>query len=294
MSTDQKMSVNSSLSDRVSWTGDAQVRVRKFQRVIAVAKRCSIFLGKNFPNAFPLVFVLGHPKSGTTWMCQLLADYFRLPFPQHSIMPLGCSAVLHSFEAPSKKYGKGVYMVRDGRDTVVSTYFHTRGRLLAGAKNRYYAKLFEGLDPNAEPSTNIATFLRHLHANPTGGFSKLPSWGQHVDAYFDKAHENLQIAKYEDLLEDGCGTLGNLVSKMSGCDADPDRVADTINRFSFKKQTGRKQGEENRGSYLRKGEAGDWKNHFSLEAAQLFHQYYGSALIRAGYAEDANWVKQVQ
>ncbi len=292
--TTKKDIVNSSLSDRVSWTGQSQARVRKYGRVIAVAKRFSIFFGKTFPNAFPLVFVLGHPKSGTTWMCQLLADYFRLPFPQHSIMPIGCSAVVHSFEAPSKKYRKGVYMIRDGRDTVVSTYFHVRGRLLAGGKERHNRTLFAGLDPNAEPSANIATFLRRLHANPTGGLSKLPSWGQHVNAYFEKGHENLQIVKYEDLLDDGCRAFGEVVSKMAGCEADVERVADTVRRYSFKNQTGRKQGQENRGSYLRKGEAGDWKNHFSKEAAEVFHQYYGTALIRAGYVADANWINQVQ
>lgn len=185
-------------------------------------------------------------------------------------------------------------MVRDGRDTVVSTYFHVRGRLLAGGKERHNKKLFEDLDPNAEPSTNMATFFRRLHANPTGGLSKLPSWGQHVNAYFDKGHENLQIVKYEDLLEDGCRTFGEVVSKMAGCEADVERVADTIRRYSFKNQTGRKKGEENRGSYLRKGEAGDWKNHFSKEAAELFHEYYGTALIRAGYVADTDWIEQVQ
>jgi len=254
--------VDANLANRVNWDGHSQARVRKYRRLISLSKRCSIFFGKNFPNAFPLLFVLGHPKSGTTWMCQLLADYLRLPFPQHSIMPLGCAAVLHSFEAPSKKYRNGVYMVRDGRDSAVSTYFHTRGRLLAGGKEKYYRKLFDGLDIDAEPRENMATFLDRLFKYPTGGWMKLPSWGSHVKSYFDHASENLHLARYEDLLIDGKATLATIIERLTGDSADDDRIAETIQRYSFKNQSGRKPGQENRGSYLRKGQAGDWKNHF--------------------------------
>ena len=47
------------------------------------------FLGTRFPKSIPLVFVLGYPKSGTTWACQLAADYLQLPFPRYSLLPVG-------------------------------------------------------------------------------------------------------------------------------------------------------------------------------------------------------------
>jgi len=290
---ESKPQVSSNLADRVSWDGALQKRVRRYGRVISLAKKTSIFCGKSFPNAFPLLFVLGHYKSGTTWMCQLLADYLRIPFPQHSILPIGCPAVVHSLEVPSKKYRNGVYMIRDGRDSAISAYFHYRGRMLAGSKVKYHQKLFDGLDPNGEPTDNMATFIQRLLDHPSGGWTKLPNWGDHVKKYFELDANQLKMAKYEDLLSDGPATLANIVEQVTGEESDSDRISETINRYSFKKQTGRSSGDENRNSYLRKGQAGDWKNHFSKEAAEIFCKRYGDVLIRAGYESDTNWIDQV-
>lgn len=285
--------ISSDLAERVDWAGGAQARVHRYGRVISLAKRTSIFCGKNFPNAFPLLFVLGHYKSGTTWMCQILSDYLRIPFPQYSIMPLGCKAVLHSYEVPSSKYRSGVYMIRDGRDSAVSAYFHIRGQMLAGNPAKYNKKMFAGLDLEAEPIENMATFVQRLLDYPSGGWTKLPNWGDHVKAYFELEEKNLKLAKYEDLLDDGPGTLSGIVEQLTGEEADMERINETINRFSFKRQTGRSQGDENRKSYLRKGQAGDWRNHFSREAAEIFNQRYGDVLVKAGYETDGSWVNEV-
>ena len=227
-------------------------------------------------------------------MCQLLADYMRIPFPQHSILPLGCASVLHSFEAPSKKYKTGVYMLRDGRDSATSTYFHVRGRLMAGSTAKFHKRVFEGLDPEAPPVENMEIFLRRLHDHPPGGWTKLPSWGAHVSAYYEYSQDKLCLVRYEDLIGDGVKTFSDLIKKLTGEEPDPSRIEETIGRFSFKRQTGRKQGDENRSSYLRKGQAGDWANHFSRGAAQFFHETYGDVLIRAGYESDHSWVEKVQ
>jgi hypothetical protein len=286
--------VSSGLDERIQWNGEAQARMHKYRRLIGVSKRMSIFLGKRFPNAFPLLFVLGHPKSGTSWMCQLLSDYLRLPFPQHSIMPLGCAAVLHSFEAPSERYRTGVYMVRDGRDTAVSTYFHTRGQLAGGNASPYHQRLFDGLDIDADPRDNMETFLKRLEQYPTGGWSKLPGWGDHVKAFFNLQNNSLCLMRFEELLADGEASLGKVIQHITGSPADESRVRETIDRFSFERQTGRKKGEENRGSYLRSGKAGDWVNHFSPAAAKYFDEIYGETLVLAGYESSRDWVHTVQ
>ena len=288
-----KMSIDTGLSDRVTWNGKTQARQQKYRRVIGLSKRCSIALGKTFPNAFPFVFVLGHPKSGTTWMCHLLADYLRLPFPQYSLFPLGCPAVLHSLEIPSRKYRTAVYTLRDGRDTVVSTYFHVRGRLLSGKATRHQQQLFDGLDPEADPKINLERFIERWIEAPAGGWSRLPDWGSHVGASLKAAEGTLQIVKYEDLLKDANATLATLVENLTQEQSDAERIAETVRRCSFQRQSGRKQGQENRGSYLRKGEAGDWRNHFTPSAAKLFDNHFGEVLIQANYEPDHSWVDEV-
>jgi hypothetical protein len=253
----------------------------------------SVFLGTRFPHAVPLLFVLGYPKSGTTWVCQLLADYFRLPFPQHSIFPLGCAAVVHSFEAPSNKYQRGVYVMRDGRDAMVSAYFHRRGRMLSSAPSAFHKKLFEGLNPNDEPCKNMKLFLERTLVRPTAGWTRVANWATHVGAYLDMEVPHLPSVRYEDLLSDGEKTLSKLVYHLTGTEADVDRVRASLERHSFQTQTGRRQGEENQESYLRKGQSGDWVNHFSREAAELFDHHFGDILIKAGYTKDHTWVQNV-
>jgi hypothetical protein len=281
------------LANRGRWDSSAKSRGEKYRRLIGISKRLSIMLGKRCPGAVPLLFVLGYPKSGTTWMCQLLADYFRIPFPQYAIFPLGFPAVLHSFEKPSSSYRSGVYMLRDGRDALVSSYFHVRGLMLGGSPAAYYRKLFAGLDPQAPARENLETYFERFLKYPTGGWTKLPHWGEHVRSFLSLKPGSLVGVKYEELLFDGPATLGGAIEQLVGSVANSERIAEALRRCSFESQSGRKQGEESRDSYFRKGEAGDWKNHFSPTMAKLFAEQFGDVLIAAGYEPDSSWAKQV-
>jgi hypothetical protein len=65
-----------------------------------------------------------------------------------------------------------------------------------------------------------------------------------------------------------------------------------VEKYSFAKQTGRKAGQEDRKSFLRRGGSGDWKNHFTREAAEMFEDRCGASLRALGYAEDGSWVEE--
>ena len=65
---------------------------KPLQDKLCAASHCvTFFLGLKCPRSIPMVFVLGYPKSGTTWAAQLVADYLQMPFPQHSLQPMGSS-----------------------------------------------------------------------------------------------------------------------------------------------------------------------------------------------------------
>ena len=81
------------------------------------------------------------------------------------------------------------------------------------------------------------------------------------------------------------------MSELTGEEADPDRVAESLNRFSFQRQAGRRPGDEQRSSFLRKGAVGDWANHFTGTAAEIFDRWCGEMLVRAGYETDRSWVR---
>ena len=61
-------------------------------------------------------------------------------------------------------------------------------------------------------------------------------------------------------------------------------------RFS-KKAGGRHVGQEDSRSHYRRGEAGDWRNHFTPSLAGAFRDRYGELLVRLGYESDDRWAR---
>jgi hypothetical protein len=63
-------------------------------------------------------------------------------------------------------------------------------------------------------------------------------------------------------------------------------------RFA-KKAGGRHVGQEDSRSHYRRGEAGDWRNHFSPELAAAFRDRYGELLLMLGYENDVCWARDL-
>lgn len=264
-------------------------------RLRALSHKITWQLGTRFPNTFPMVFVVGYPKSGTTWISSLVADVLQLPFPKHSLLPIGCPAVVHGHETVWPSYPRAVYTVRDGRDSLVSFYFHMARQIPDGPNPtlpRWLRPYFPALKDKHDVASNIAKFveaqLDRPHASPV-------TWPEHVRSFYDPKggtrNPNAVALRFEDLLADGPGALQTAMDELCGEPVDPDRVSMALDKFSFARQSkGREAGAEDRSSFLRKGQAGDWKNYFTTEAARIFAEKAGDALILAGYESDLGWV----
>lgn len=261
------------------------------QRIMRrVSHRVTWWIGRSCKSSVPLVFVVGYPKSGTTWMCQLAADYLQLPFPRFSILPIGCPAVVHGHETVQNNDPRGIYSIRDGRDALVSFYFHLARELPEGDRpqlTRNQRAIFPGLTNKADVATNFPRFLERQMTRPT---ATRANWGDHVMSCLEARRSDWAMLKYEDLLADGPRALSEAMATVSGQEADPEKVRSALDRFSFAKQAGRRAGQENRSSFLRKGQAGDWHNHFTRPTAEMFDRWCGKALIGAGYEPDNAWV----
>lgn len=61
-------------------------------------------------------------------------------------------------------------------------------------------------------------------------------------------------------------------------------------RHNFRVLTWKRLGRrEDPKSHLRKGQPGDWRNHFDDELKKLFKAKFGETLVRAGYENDDSW-----
>ena len=91
----------------------AIIKLHAFQRYVAWYHLQ--FLFKN-------IRVTEFPKSGGTWLCQMLGELLALDFPRNAPLPMK-KCIQHS-HYPGPSCYKTIVVVRDGRDVLTSAYFH--------------------------------------------------------------------------------------------------------------------------------------------------------------------------
>ena len=260
-------------------------------------QRTNRFVITHYGESFPIYVVSEYPKSGGTWLGRMVADCLQLPFPQQYRLPLAMSCVVHTHWAYDARLRRAFYLYRDGRDVMVSLYFHRMRRI---GEQRYvsdwrhkqvYERLFgKGYDA-ADVKRHLPRFIEQEFNDPRD--SRL-TWRQHVESWYDPDNRpQVAYLSYERLLSDTEATLSEAVAHVTGKPIDAWRVRMAVEKFSMVQQTGRAPGEEDRSSFIRKGVAGDWVNHFSREAAQIFNELAGDTLITLGYESDAGWVDRI-
>ncbi len=227
-----------------------------------------------------------YPKSGGSWFAQMLSELLELPFPRNRL-PMLRSSMMHGHYRYSEKLKDVSIVWRDGRDVMVSWYFHrVKGNELSSANmsNEIVGKL--GIKDVMDVESNLPRFIEYTAAST---MQPRFSWSDFVDQWHGK---NCFFTRYEDLLTDPVTEL-RAASQWYGIESISEKkLIEVVEKFSFKNLSGRKPGAENNSSYLRSGTAGGWKSKFSPEAKEVFAHYYGDSLIKLGYETDAAWSKK--
>ena len=156
---------------------------------------------------FPFYYVTEYPRSGGTWLSQMIADYLQIPFPTHYVLPIGFESVLHNHWSYSPRLKRVFYLYRDGRDICVSMlFFALRGlRLQDPATHRYFSRRLAGIgsaDINElNPAQLMPRFVEAWVKRPMGCRQ---SWTSHV-AEWAFERPNVVCVTYEDLRRDCVG-----------------------------------------------------------------------------------------
>jgi hypothetical protein len=247
-------------------------------------------------ETFPQFYVSEYPKSGGTWLAKMLAHYLRVPLPQRPLLPVLGRAVVHNHWPFDARMRRVVYISRDGRDVMTSLYFH-RVRVMRDASHvgarrvgERYRRLFgDGWDAD-DVRRYLPRFIEEEFRSP---FACPQAWSTHVETWRRADPHRVVQTRYEELLADGPGALARIVTELGEAPVH-ERIAATVDAFSFERVTGRARGTEDRGSFARRGVAGDWRNHFTREAADVFDRLAGDTLIALGYERDRSWVASVE
>lgn len=229
------------------------------------------------------IYIAEFPKSGGTWLGQMLGELAGLPFPRNESVKQPC--ILHGHYLVEKSNTRLVHLMRDGRDVMVSAYHYFLLNEEMSSPVRMYWKNKMHLEDFSDVRSHLPLFINVFFENYRSGWSR-KTWTDFVN-YYHLRKEVINV-KYESLNLDTENTVSSLVDKLELQSSKETQKA-IIEKYSFKSQTGRKKGEIGARSFLRKGSVGDWKNYFSRDAADVFNTYAGDALVKAGYERDKNW-----
>jgi Sulfotransferase family len=157
---------------------------------------------------------------------------------------------------------KFIHMIRDGRDCAVSGWFHN-----LRTAPEWTMKNHSSMD--AYVTKHAEYWINELVKAQT---------------FADRNPDRMRQIRYEDLAADTESVLADILAFL-GVGADASMLANCRSAASFATLSGgRAAGEEDRGSFFRKGVPGDWHNHLSEETDTAFRKRAGEWLDRFGYS----------
>ena len=184
---------------------------------------------------------------------------------------------------------KLVYIVRDGRDVLVSERFRNfveESKFLSREDKRILQDLRKDQTPftNGTRSIFTETFLRRVAAGWVKNLQETEDEGRRLfgDSYFSIRYEDLlskpffEVTKLWKFLgvEDITGSLVEAVKNEIGSNPDEEWQA---------------RRNEGIASFLPKGQAGNWQRLFTARDRSLFKEIAGNMLIHWHYEKDLDW-----
>ncbi|ROP28865.1 sulfotransferase domain-containing protein [Couchioplanes caeruleus] len=172
---------------------------------------------------------------------------------------------------PKPEEHRAFFVLRDPRDMVVSSYFSTRK---SHAPMGDIPKVRKELEER--PFKDGMLYLIH-HLAKKGTFKALRSWATAPD---DGA---VQLFRYEDLTGPGQREQVDRLMRHCGIVIPQPELTTLLSRYSFSEMNSRAGA--GTVSHYRKGQPGDWRNHFDDDIQEAFAKATGDLIDLLGYAE---------
>jgi len=254
---------------------------------------------RSLPNLVPNtniseedVFITGYPKSGHTWFQTLVAgviygiDFDYMPYsvvwdlvPDHAwpyYRRYSTPTFFKSYDFPQPQYRRVVYLLRDGRDVMVSCYHQMVAVRNQRGQKRDFLQVVQGCH---------------------GDYPEPTKWHEHVQAWLSNPYgAHMLIIRYEELKRDAVKEVQRFC-QFVGVERDHALVEQAAQQGSFQ-QMRDKERREGLGNpmggrrlplrlknqpVVRRGEVGSYKDEMPAEILDVFLQDAGDTLRKLGY-----------
>ncbi len=227
------------------------------------------------------VFIVGYPKSGNSWFQHLVTgviyglDLVHTPDTlTQELIPdvrskryykrFSTPMFFRSHRLPTPAYRRVVYLLRDGRDVMVSYFHHLR--TLKGPEVDFLKMV-----QNGEGSMNAR-------------------WHEHVEAWLSNPYSaEMIVIRYEDLLDDAVHELERFCAFV-GVDRDVATLRRVAEKAAFEKMREREAtlGWDHTSwpkdqFFVRRGQAGSYLDEMPPEVLEAFMGYARATLVKCEY-----------
>lgn len=242
---------------------------------------------RGFSGLAPYYLVNEFPKSGGTWLAQMLSDALDVPFRRNAPIRLERSVTHGHFLSPLGLRNV-VVLWRDPRDLLVSFYYHCY--FVNEHQNAELVRLMKArcpFDDYTDIRGNLPDFIRFISQNP---ISPSFTWPEFARAW---AHRPGTVhTSYEALRADTPGELARVAEALTGTSLPEGRAAEVAEQHSFaraKQAAEQERPADAELSFVREGALGGWRRHFTPEAeAALCQGGYAEAMRGLGYGVEQN------
>lgn len=244
------------------------------------------------------VFVVTYPRSGTTWteqMVHLLLNQgvqgeqrITDAVPWLETLPQRPNGMIAFLETLPKRRrftshlpyslmpprndttAKIVYVARNPKDVAISTYFHIQSKLgYDGTWEEHFHEFLNG-------DVGFGPYFDHI----------LPWWQA------SQKDKNILFLKYENMKQDHAGHVAKLASFLD-IQANAQLIETVVRLSSFQSMTSNETTNfdwipqrADAPKHFRKGDIGDWRNHFSAEQSQQMDDLFMKKMKDSGLQFD--------